>query len=112
MSVGDLVSKNRVAISDIPVDLAMKLKSFKPKFSTQHAYEGKLDNAGTVFVRMYCPVEPSSPVTVSLEKDATGWSTRNGGSQSVIEMRIEETDTLVTIWCPTKSDIETLTVTV
>jgi hypothetical protein len=112
MSLGDLVSKNRVAISDIPLDLSMKLKSFKPKFSTQHAYEGKLDNAGTVYVRMYCPVAPTAPITVSTVKDATGWSTRNGGSQSVIEMRIEETDTLITLWAPTKADIESLTVTV
>ena len=112
MSLGDLVSKNRIAISDIPLDLEMKLKAFKPKFSTQYAYEGKLDNAGTVFVRLYSETVPSAPVTVRPAKDGTGWSTRNGGSQSVIEMRIEETGMLVTLWAPTKADIDSLTVTV
>ena len=112
MSLGDLVSKNRVAISDIPADLEMKLKRFTPKFSQQFAYEGRLDNAGTVYVRMYCEQVPSAPVTVRPAKDATGWSTRNGGSQSVFEFRIEETDTLVTLWAPSKADITSLTVSI
>ncbi len=112
MSLGDLVSQNRVAISDIPKDLELKLKPFTPLHSKQHAYEGKIDPAGTVYVRMYCEEVPSSPVTVRTEKDATGWSIRNGGSQAVLEFRIKESGTLITMWAPQRADIESLTVTV
>jgi len=112
MSLGDLVSANRVAISDIPKNLELKLKAFTPLHSKQHAYEGRIDPAGTVYVRMYCPEVPTSAVTVRTAKDATGWNQRNGGSQAVLEFRIAETDTLITMWAPTRADIETLTVSV
>lgn len=111
-TLGDLVSANRVAISDIPKNLELKLKKFKPQHSKQHAYEGSIDPAGTVYVRMYCEEVPTSAVTVRTATDATGWNQRNGGSQAVLEFRIPEANTLITMWAPVRADIESLTVTV